>query len=205
MQLIDTSRPEQLVIGLMSGSSCDGIDAALVRVTGCCSDARAELVGFVTRPFGDEEKERVFELFDPQRGTVDKICVMNVLLGELFAESANLVLEETGTDAADVSLIGVWPQMVYHFPGRTNPQVVLGRTLGACLQLGDLNVIAERTGITTIGDFCARDIAAGGNGAPLTGLGDHVLYHHPSATARSRTSAASPMSISCRPTAGSTR
>jgi anhydro-N-acetylmuramic acid kinase len=68
--------------------------------------------------------------------------------------------------------------MVYHFPGRSNPQTLLGRTTGACLQLGDLNVIAERTGITTIGSFCARDIAAGGNGAPLTGLGDYVLYHH---------------------------
>jgi anhydro-N-acetylmuramic acid kinase len=178
MELIDTSRPEHLVIGLMSGSSCDGIDAALVRVTGCCAGARAELVGFITRPFGDDEKERIFELFDPQLGTVDKICVMNALLGELFAESANQVLAETGTEPADVSLIGVWPQMVYHYPGRTNPQEVLGRTMGSCLQLGDLNVIAERTRITTIGDFCARDIAAGGNGAPLTGLGDYVLYHH---------------------------
>jgi anhydro-N-acetylmuramic acid kinase len=179
MHVIDTSRTEHLVIGLMSGSSCDGIDAALVRVTGCCAQARAELVGFITEPFSDEEKARIFELFDPVRGTVDKITLMNAALGELFAQSVETLLGETGVDRSEVSLIGVWPQMVYHFPGRSNPQQILGRTLGACLQLGDLNVIAERTRITTIGDFCARDIAAGGNGAPLTGLGDHVLYHHP--------------------------
>jgi anhydro-N-acetylmuramic acid kinase len=178
MQLIDTTRSAQLVIGLMSGSSCDGIDAALVRITGCCDDAAAELVHFITRPFSNEEKDEVFPLFDPVRGTVDRITVMNVVLGELFAETANHVLQEAGVDRKDVAVVSVWPQMVYHFPGRTNPQEILGRTVGACLQLADLNVIAERTGITTIGDFSARDIAAGGNGAPLTGLGDYVLYHH---------------------------
>jgi anhydro-N-acetylmuramic acid kinase len=60
-----------------------------------------------------------------------------------------------------------------------DPRRVLGFDLGACLQLGDLNTVAERTGVNVIGSFCQRDIAAGGNGSPLTGLGDYVLYHHP--------------------------
>ncbi len=178
MKLIDETRRDHLVVGMMSGSSCDGIDAALVRITDCCQQAEAELLEFVSEPFEDAEKERIFELFDPVRGTVDKITLMNVVLGELFAEAALAVIDKAGMARSDVALVGLWPQMVYHFPGRSNPQELLGRTFGACLQLGDLNVVAERTGITTIGSFCARDIAAGGNGAPLTGLGDYVFYHH---------------------------
>jgi anhydro-N-acetylmuramic acid kinase len=170
---------ERLAIGLMSGSSCDGIDAALVKIRGCCEAAQVELMAFSSVAFSPQEKEQIFPLFDPQGSSVDHICMMNVILGELFAAAALTVLDEAGVAASDVALIGVWPQMVYHFPARTSPQELLGHTVGSCLQLGDLNVIAERTGITTIGGFCARDIAAGGNGAPLTGLGDYVLFHHP--------------------------
>ncbi|MDX6543731.1 MAG: anhydro-N-acetylmuramic acid kinase [Gaiellaceae bacterium] len=176
--LLDEATQEHLVVGLMSGSSGDGVDAALVRITDCCERAQVELVDFVSEPFSSEEKERIFGLFDVRRSTVDEITLMNVILGELFARGTNAVLDQAGVDPADVALVGVWPQMVYHYPGRSNPQSLLGYTTGACLQLGDLNVIAERTGITTVGSFCARDIAAGGNGAPLTGLGDYVLYHH---------------------------
>jgi anhydro-N-acetylmuramic acid kinase len=151
----------------------------LVRIRGCCDSAAVELVAFTSVPFSAEEKEQIFPLFDPELSSVDHICRMNVILGELFAAAALSVIEQAGVAASEVALIGAWPQMVYHFPARTNPQELLGRTFGSCLQLGDLNVIAERTAIMTIGGFCARDIAAGGNGAPLTGLGDFVLYHHP--------------------------
>lgn len=173
----DTSDGERLVIGLMSGSSGDGVDAALVRIEGCCESARADLVEFTDLPFSPEHKEQIFRLFDPVRATVDHITLMNAVLGELFAKAALAVIEKAGVQSSDVALLSVWPQMVYHYPGRTNPQELLGYTLGACLQLGDLNVIAERTSITTVGSFCARDIARGGNGAPLTGLGDYTLYH----------------------------
>jgi anhydro-N-acetylmuramic acid kinase len=177
--LLDETTNEHLVVGIMSGSSCDGADAALVRLTDCCENAQVELVEFVTEPFDEAQKEAIFALFDVDRSSVDQICLMNVVLGELFARAANSVIEKSGVARGEVALVGVWPQMVYHYPGRSNPQTVLGFQTGACLQLGDLNVIAERTGITTIGSFCIRDIAAGGNGAPLTGLGDYVLYHHP--------------------------
>jgi anhydro-N-acetylmuramic acid kinase len=73
-------------------------------------------------------------------------------------------------------------QSLYHLPGRSNPQDFLGYHIGAIFMLGDLNVIAERTGITAIGAYCSRDIAAGGNGAPFTGLGDFVTFHHPERT-----------------------
>lgn len=164
---------------MMSGSSVDGIDAALVRVTGCCEATRFDLVDFVCRDFSDDERRLVLDLFDYGSSTVDKVCLMNALLGELFADAVRQVLEQTRTRPADVDAVGVWPQMVYHLPARSNPQEIAGYRIGAALQLGDLNVVAERTGITAIGSFSARDIAAGGNGAPLTGLGDYVVYHHP--------------------------
>lgn len=177
-----TEAAGRLAVGLMSGSSCDGIDAALVRITGCCETAAVELIEFCSVPYSREEKERIFPLHDPDAAGVDDITLMNVILGELFAAAALQVIEEAGVDKSHVALVAVWPQMVHHFPARSNPQQLLGRTFGACLQLGDLNVVAERTGITTVGSFCARDIAAGGNGAPLTGLGDYVLYRHPDRT-----------------------
>jgi anhydro-N-acetylmuramic acid kinase len=164
---------------MMSGSSVDGVDAALVRVTGCCDTTSFELVDFVCRSFTPEERDLVLDLFVYESSTVDKICLMNFVLGEFFAEAAMQVLEHAGVSSGEVDAVGVWPQMVYHLPGRSNPQRILRYETGAALQLGDLNVIAERTGMTAIGSFCSRDIAAGGNGAPLTGLGDHVLYHDP--------------------------
>lgn len=172
-------KDERLIIGMMSGSSVDGVDAALVRVRGCCEATRYEMVDFLSTPFAPDAKQHIFDLFVYETSTVDKVTLMNAVLGELFAEGALGVMAQAGYASQDIDLISVWPQMVYHLPGRSNPQDILGYHMGACLQLGDLNVIAERTGVTTVGSFCQRDIAAGGNGAPLTGLGDYILYHHP--------------------------
>ena len=174
-----TAKPERLIVGMMSGSSVDGIDAALVHVEGCCENTSFELVDFVCRSFAPEEKSAILGLFDYEGSTVDRVCLMNAVLGEYFAQAAEAVWRHAGLLASAIDAIGVWPQMVYHLPGRSNPQDILGFHTGACLQLGDLNVIAERTGVNTIGSFCERDIAAGGNGAPLTGLGDYIVYHHP--------------------------
>jgi anhydro-N-acetylmuramic acid kinase len=167
---------EKLVIGLMSGSSLDGIDAALVAISGSGETLKVELRDFVCAEFDQATKTSTLELFEYGSATVDKVCMMNAVLGERFADAAHEVAHRSGTRMDDVSLIGAWPQMVYHLPARSNPFEWEGRSLGACLQIGDLNRVAERTGVTTIGSFCSRDIAAGGNGAPLTGLGDYVLY-----------------------------
>jgi anhydro-N-acetylmuramic acid kinase len=172
-------KPERLIVGLMSGSSLDGIDAVLMRVRGCGENTSYELIEFECLPFGAEVKERILELFEYETSTVDKVCIMNVVLGEMYAQAALEVIAKAGRRPEEIDLIGAWPLAVYHVPGRNNPQEMLGFRFGAVLQLGELNVIAERSGITTIGSFCARDIAAGGNGAPLTGIGDYILYHHP--------------------------
>jgi anhydro-N-acetylmuramic acid kinase len=104
---------------------------------------------------------------------VDELCRLNVLLGELFAEAAAKVADAAGLDLEDVDLIGSHGQTVRHLP---KPETRLGHTTRCTLQIGEPCVIAERTGITTVADFRPRDMAAGGEGAPLVPLVDYLLF-----------------------------
>ncbi len=170
---------ERLVIGMGSGSSLDGIDAGLVRIKGSCETAQLELQHFVCVEFDDETRQSLLELFEYQKSTIDKLCVMHAIMGELFAEAALRVAEEHGTPIADVDCIGIWGQMMYHMPTHNLPFEWRGRKLGSSMQIGDLNRVAVRTGVTTVGDGANADIAAGGNGAPTPPLVDYALYHDP--------------------------
>jgi anhydro-N-acetylmuramic acid kinase len=173
------SGDERLIVGLMSGSSLDGIDAALVATSGCCDDLTFRLEAFECVPFDSATRAELLGLYEYATATVDKVCIANAVLADLFADAIRKVVAAGQGSLPDVDLIGVWPQMVYHLPTRTNPFSWRGQNRGACLQLGDISAIAERTAITTVGGFCARDIAAGGNGAPLTGFGDFAVFHRP--------------------------
>ena len=166
----------RLVIGLMSGTSVDGIDAALVRIHGKGHGIRVETVGFATYPFPSTVRQRIFELFDPATGSVDKVCEMNFVVGEAFADAALKVAAACGVRIQDVDLIGSHGQTIYHRPrvGREGPWA--GRST---LQIGEPAVITERTGVTTVADFRTRDIAAGGQGAPLVPYVDYLLFTHP--------------------------
>jgi anhydro-N-acetylmuramic acid kinase len=169
---------EHLVIGLGSGSSLDGIDAALVGIKGSCETASVELKHFLCLEFDDETRTQMLELFEYEKSTVDKLCVMHAIMGELFAEAALKVAAEHGTPIADVKCIGIWGQMMYHMPTHILGFEWRGKKIGSSLQIGDLNRVAVRTGVTTIGDGANPDIAAGGNGSPTTPLLDYALYHH---------------------------
>jgi anhydro-N-acetylmuramic acid kinase len=168
---------ERLAIGLGSGSSLDGIDAALVGITGSCESAKVDLKHFVCLEFDDETRQRLLELFEYEKSTIDKLVVMHAIMGELFAEAALKVAEEHGTPIADVDVIGIWGQMMYHMPTHNLPFEWRGRKLGSSMQIGDLNRVAVRTGVTTIGDGANADISSGGNGSPTPALLDYSLYH----------------------------
>lgn len=163
---------EKLVIGLMSGTSVDGIDAALVGITGCGEGLGVRMLGFNTYPFALGLRAKIFDLFDPATSGVDKICEMNFLLGEAFAESALAIARHCGVPIEQVDLIGSHGQTIYHRPkvGRE------GTLTRSTLQIGEPSVIAERTGVTTVADFRTRDIAAGGQGAPLVPYVDYLLF-----------------------------
>ena len=150
----------QLAIGLMSGTSLDGVDAALVRFTGDRPDV--ELVGFLTVPYDAEDEARIREV--TTGGTTRDCALLHVELGRLFAAAAAALLERTHTRARDVAFVASHGQTVWHEPPR------------ASLQLGDPAVVAERIGVPVVSDFRSRDVAAGGQGAPLVPLADAVLF-----------------------------
>jgi anhydro-N-acetylmuramic acid kinase len=161
------AKRERLVIGLLSGTSADGTDAALCAIEGVDDTTRLTARAFVTTPFTRPLRERIFRLAD---ASASELCDLDVLLGEAFAEAARAVAAAAGIPLADVDLIGSHGQTAVHHPRSS------GR-IGATLQIGEAAIIAERTGCPVVSDFRVRDVAAGGEGAPLVPLADHLLFH----------------------------
>jgi len=163
-------------IGLMSGTSADGVDAALVDVRGTSHDLKITLKAYRTFPFPTAFRERLLQAMTG--GTVEDVCHLNGALGEWFARAALKVLKAAGVSPRRVALIGSHGQTVHHLP-KPRREPVIG-PVRSTLQLGAPAIIAERTGITTVADFRSRDVAAGGEGAPLTPYLHYQLFRHPS-------------------------
>lgn len=156
------------IVGLMSGTSADGVTAALVQVSGTDEKTRLEILAWDTFPYKPAFRRKIFQLFSPRTGTVDRICRVNFALGEKFAKAALRIAEKAGLDTKKIDMIASHGQTIYHIPSK--PRSTLQICQGA--------VIAERTGITTVSDFRARDVATGGQGAPLVALADLVLFRN---------------------------
>ncbi|MFO7173091.1 MAG: anhydro-N-acetylmuramic acid kinase [Bacillota bacterium] len=170
------NKPERLVLGLMSGTSVDGIDAALVRIRGGGADAQVELVAFCTYPYPPGVRERILALCDPATSSVDAICHLNFVVGECFAQAALALCRDAGVDPAAVDLVGSHGQTIWHQPDPIPEGDWLVRST---LQIGEPAVIAERLGCPVVADFRTRDMAAGGQGAPLVPYFDWVMLRHP--------------------------
>src|SRR6266567_7409920 len=154
-----------IVVGLMSGTSVDGIDAAVVDVSEDGEVLQVRLLDYVETQIDEALRQRIHTLFDPLLSRIDEVCEVNVLLGEAFADAAALAIRQAGVQA---DLVASHGQTVWH-------QVAPGHTRST-LQLAEPSVIAERLGVTTVADFRPRDIAAGGQGAPLASWGDALLF-----------------------------
>lgn len=159
------------IIGLMSGTSVDGIDAAIVEISGHGLETAVNLIAFETFPFPSGVPQRILALCHPDTGRVDDICEMNFYIGHLFAEAAKHVLQKSGMSAHDIALIGSHGQTIHHLPRDTNAS-----HYPSTLQIGEPAVIAHETGIPTIADFRVADMAAGGQGAPLVSYPDYLLF-----------------------------
>lgn len=160
-----------LIVGLMSGTSLDGVDAALVEVEGTTeAEVSARLVRALTLPYDEPRREAIHAAI--AAGTAEALCGLHADLGEWLAEAAIRVCAEAGVPLADVDAIGSHGQTVWHRPPAE------GRR-GATLQLGDAATIAERTGRPVVADFRTRDVAAGGQGAPLVPWADRLLFSAP--------------------------
>ena len=172
-------KPRRLAVGLMSGTSVDGIDAALVELEGQGTEPKVRLLAFRNLPYPPAVREKIFALFNPQTATVDKVGYMNFLLGEYFADAALAVMEAAGVDRGEVDFIASHGQTIWHAPEPDNAD---GYPVRCTVQIGEGAVIAERTGVPTVSDFRVADMAAGGQGAPLVPFTEYLLYRRTDAT-----------------------
>src|SRR5579862_985641 len=165
----------RLVLGLMSGTSVDGIDVALVRIAPSITEnaAHARLENFATMPFPAAVRAEVLRVAEGTSVTTGDLSQLNFRLGQLFAEAALRACRKFRVAPGRISLIGSHGQTVFH-QGR--PSRFLGASVASTLQIGEPAVIAGLTGITTVGDFRPADMAVGGQGAPLVPFGDYLLY-----------------------------
>ena len=154
-------------IGLMSGTSVDGIDTALVSIAG---NGQLALLASHQHPFPAAVRDAIQALMLPGLNEIEREGELDVQLGRLFAEAANALLAKSGVNASSVRAIGSHGQTIRHRPRAPHPFT---------RQIGNPSVIAEETGITTVADFRARDLAAGGEGAPLVPAFHRWLFHKP--------------------------
>ena len=150
-------------VGLMSGTSLDGISAAVVRfVPGANGGLEAQLLAFLTKPYAKAQRERLVRALEG--GTADEYCRLSFDLGGWLADAAVAALAEAGVPRADVRAVGSHGQTIWHAPPHST------------WQLGEAAVIAERLGLDVVSDFRVRDVAAGGQGAPLVPIADAMLF-----------------------------
>ncbi|MEW5818830.1 MAG: anhydro-N-acetylmuramic acid kinase [Cyanobacteriota bacterium] len=175
----------KIVIGLMSGTSMDGIDAALVKIVPKEKVLKnkfdlpileVETIASFLYPFPDEFRDTLNRMVESQTTLLDDICKVNFMLGELLAEACLEVVRSARMYISDVDLIGSHGQTMFHKPGNERE---CGIKTKSTFQIGEPSVIAQRTGVTTIADFRPRDIAAGGEGAPLVCFADLIFFSHP--------------------------
>ncbi len=160
----------RLLAGCMSGTSADGIDTALLRLDGKPLTPRFTLLARRTDPFPSEVREQILACAEAGRASTSDLAVLHVRLGELYAAALVHLLDQAGVAPDRLDAVGLHGQTVYHAPER-----------GVSLQIGSAAVVAERLGCDVVYDFRSRDLAAGGQGAPLVPYADAVLFRSPEA------------------------
>ena len=157
-------------IGLMSGTSADGVDAALVSIKGSGKSTQAELICSICYPYPVELHQRIFNLFQTEQSRVDELCQVNFLVGQIFAEAATRVVEIANFDLKNIDFIGSHGQTIYHLP-----PTEIGTA--STLQIGESAVIANQTNLPVVSDFRVADIALGGHGAPVVPYVDFLIHN----------------------------
>jgi anhydro-N-acetylmuramic acid kinase len=165
-----------LVLGLMSGTSADGIDVALAKISGAPPHLNAKLLNHTSIDFPTPIRKEILRVAEQQPVSAGQLSQLNFRLGEVFAEAALTACQRFRIATKKIALIGSHGQTIFH---EGPPVPYLGRPTASTLQIGEPSIIAARTGITTIADFRPADIAQGGQGAPLVPYADYLLYRHP--------------------------
>ncbi|AZJ20547.1 anhydro-N-acetylmuramic acid kinase AnmK [Bacillus wiedmannii] len=160
------------IAGIMSGTSLDGIDVALVHIEGSGVDSKVELIHFTTVQFYNDMKNEIQQALSIENSNVQLICSLNFKLGLCFAGVVKEVCKEVNFPLKQLDLIGSHGQTIYHQPKQD------GNMIPSTLQIGEPAVIAYETNTTVISNFRTMDIAAGGQGAPLVPYSEIILYRH---------------------------
>ncbi len=166
-------KEERLIIGLMSGTSMDGLDVALCKFRGSGGDTEVSILAFETVSFGEDIKDEIRKIFAKSIIDFQQLCVLNPWIGNLHAQIINDCLKKWNISAEDIDLIASHGQTVFHAPKILHG---LEKFPNATLQIGDGDHIAVRTGIITFSDFRQKHCAAGGEGAPLAAYGDYLIF-----------------------------
>lgn len=166
-------KPERLILGLMSGTSLDGLDIALCRFRGSGGETRVEVTAFETMPFEEDFKDEIRKVFAKQTIDFEQLCLLNPWIGNKHGELVNECLAKWQIEADEIDCIASHGQTVFHAP-----KILHGKEKfpNATLQIGDGDHIAVKTGIITLSDFRQKHCAAGGEGAPLAVYGDYLIF-----------------------------
>jgi len=168
-----SGKPRRLIIGLMSGTSLDGLDVALCVVSGAGTRMQLNLQAFRTVPYTPAFKEEITGIFSTRLADLEQVCIMNEWIARQHAGMILECLQQWGVSPEEIDLIASHGQTIFHAP-----RILHGKTHfpNATLQIGDGDHIAVLTGIITVSDFRQKHIAAGGEGAPLAAYGDYLLF-----------------------------
>jgi anhydro-N-acetylmuramic acid kinase len=170
-------KPERLIIGLMSGTSMDGLDIALCACKGSGPSTRISIREFITIPYDEEFRSEIKSIFSRRDADLQKVCILNEVVGTRHAEMILKALDKWNVNPSQVDLIASHGQTIFHAPRILHAEQ---KYPNATLQIGDGDHIAVRTGIITIADFRQKHVAAGGEGAPLAVYGDFLMFSDPS-------------------------
>ena len=165
-------RKERTIIGLMSGTSLDGLDVALCKISGNGRATRITLSKFDTVPYTDEIKTRIREVFAKSQVNFQQLCELNAWIGRLHGNLVLRCLKKWKIKSSSVDIIASHGQTVFHSP----KAITAGASIDSTFQAGDGDHVAVTTGIITLSDFRQKHIAAGGEGAPLAVYGDYLLF-----------------------------
>ena len=167
-------KEKRKIIGLMSGTSLDGLDIALCEITGAGKHTTVRVEEFITKPYSEKIQNRLKKITSVETVDLKEICYQHRWLGVIHAKLILEALDQWGTDRAEVDAIASHGQTIYHYPAQDQQEIP--EPLHTTLQIADSDTIAVETGIITIGDFRQKHIAHGGEGAPLASYVDNLLF-----------------------------
>jgi len=166
-------RAHRLIIGLMSGTSMDGLDIALCKVRGSGTDTNIQILAFKTGEYTDDFRSKIKAVFSKKQVDLELVCLMNEHIANTHAELINAALKEWGYKNEEIDFIASHGQTIFHAPKSLHK---LNDYPNGTLQIGDGDHIAVKTGIITLSDFRQKHLATGGEGAPLAVYGDYLMF-----------------------------